>query len=460
MTENQYDILVLGGGPGGYAAGIAAGKAGLKVALFEKEHLGGTCLNVGCIPAKYLLDKASTIEKIRALTKNGVFRNAGCFSFKKIQAGKDDVVNRLTNGVGSLLKKSGVEIVRGEAKLMKDRVVVCNGRAYAGKHVIIATGSVPVQIPIPGAEYSVDSTAILNLSKIPKEMVVIGGGVIGLELASAYTSFGTKATVVEMLDGLFPNELPAAAKQMTNALKKRGIVIQCGAKVKAIKKQGDRLQVQYSKDAKDMLADADVVLMGVGRKANLCGVDAAALGLKLTGKGCIEVDDHMRTNLPGIYAIGDVIGTYQLAHAAYAEAETAVANILNRDEAIDYSALPRCVHTIPCFAAVGRTQKQAAEDGIETVVGTFPYEGNGMALAEGAGGTVYAVMDAKTKKTIGIEIVGDNASELISFASLAVRDSISANEWVNIIVAHPSLSEMVRESALDAFGMAIHKASK
>ena len=232
----QYDVLVIGGGPGGYSLGIAAAKKGMKVALFEKEHLGGTCLNVGCIPTKYLVDKANAMEKVRALVKKDIFRDAGSFSFKKIQRGKGEVTAKLVNGVQFLLKKAGAEVIRGEAVLKKDRVVSCNGKDYQGKYVVIATGSVPMMIPIPGHEYCIDSTGALNLSSLPRSMVVMGGGVIGLELACAFAAYGTEITVVEMMPELMPHDQKEAVRILVNDLKKQGIALKTGAKMLRIEK--------------------------------------------------------------------------------------------------------------------------------------------------------------------------------------------------------------------------------
>ncbi|MDO4572919.1 MAG: dihydrolipoyl dehydrogenase [Clostridia bacterium] len=462
--ERRFDLLVIGGGPGGYSAAIAAAKAGLSVALFERESLGGTCLNVGCIPTKYLLDKAATMEKVRALTEGGVFREAGSFSFKKIQEGKSAAVKRLTGGVAQLLKANDVAVINGEARLLPGIKAECAGEEYRGKNAIIATGSAPVRIPIPGAEHALDSTAALALGKVPPRFAVIGGGVIGLELASAYASFGSEVTVIELMDALLPNELPQAAKQLTRALAKRGIKIETSAAVQSIEKQGAELRVRYEKAAskngaegKMQYTDADAVLMGVGRRASLAGIDAVALGLALNRDGSVKTDARMRTSAEGIYAVGDAAGGYQLAHAAYAEAEAAVADILGRGYDVDFSVLPRCVYTMPCFAAVGITEADAQKRGIRTAIGSFPYEANGMALAEGASGTVYSIMDANSKATIGVQIVGENAAELIGFASLAVKNAMTAAEWERTIVAHPSLSEMLKEAALDSFKLAIHK---
>jgi len=453
----SFDLVIIGGGPGGYSSAIAAAKRGLKVALFEKEKLGGTCLNVGCIPTKYLLDKAALIEKIRSLTQSGIFREAGSFSFRKIQAEKNEVVNKLVNGVSFLLNKCGVTVVQGEAQLIGPRRAICNGEEYKADNVIIATGSVPFRIPIPGSEFSLDSTDVLALEKLPAKMVVIGGGVIGLEMASAYRSFGTEVTVIELLDPLIPAEQPEAARLLTSMLKKRGINIRTGSKVERIEKNPQGFIVYSGKDGKTFEDCADVVLMAVGRKANLSGINVEKIGLKLSPKGFIEVNSKQQTNLDHVYAIGDAAGGYQLAHVAYAEGETAVSNILGNEREIDLSAVPRCIYTIPGFAAVGITAQQAQKNGIETVLGSFNYSGNGMALAEGASGTVYVIMEKESKRTVGVQIVGEGASELISFATLAVAEKLTLSEWETLIVAHPSLSEMIREAALDSFERAIHK---
>ncbi len=456
MAEH-FDLMVFGGGPGGYASAIAAAKGGLKVVLFEKERLGGTCLNVGCIPTKYLLDKASKVESIRTLTGNGLIKEAGCFSFKKVQSGKNEVVNKLVNNLSYLIKANNITVVQGEAQLKSGCKAVCNRMEYEADNVIIATGSLPISITFPGAEHAVDSTGVLSIEKLPQRMVVIGGGVIGLEIASAYASFGSEVTVIEMMDSLLPNEQAEAARLLTSVLKKRGLKILTGSKVERIEKNAAGLTVFYSKNGKRYEEASDMVLMAIGRKARLSGIDAKELGLKLTAKGFVEVDGHMKTNLDHVYAIGDAAGGYQLAHVAYAEGETAVANILGHNKEVDYNNVPRCVYSIPCFAAVGMTSDQAKSKGIETVMGSFSYEGNGMALAEGASGTVYAIMDKNSQETVGIQIVGENASELISFATLAVSKKLTLSEWEDLIVAHPSLSEMIREAAMDAFKKAIHK---
>ena len=454
----MYDVLIIGGGPGGYTAALAAAKQGLRTVLFEKGNLGGTCLNVGCIPTKYLLDKAAAMEKVRALSSAGIFREAGAFSLKKIQAGKEQAVKRLVDGVGFLLKSNGVEAVAGEAKLAEPHKVICNGAEYEGKSVILATGSQAVRLPVEGADLAVDSTSMLCMQRVPKRLAVIGGGVIGLELASAFRSFGSEVSVIELLDSLLPGEMTEIGRALETELKKRGISLLLGSRVRRIQEVATGKSVQYERQGKEERLEADTVLMAVGRKANLCGIDAGALGLNLSRTGAVCVDENQRTNLKGVYAIGDLAGGYQLAHVAYDEAVRAVNHILGRHSTpASQKAVPRCVYTSPCVAAVGMTVQQAEASGFTPVVGTFYYQANGMALAEGAHGSVLAVMDKVTGRTLGFSIIGENAAELISTAAIAVEKAVTAEEWEEIIIAHPSLSEMLKEAALDAFGRALNR---
>lgn len=453
-----FDILVIGGGPGGYSLAIAAARKGLKVALFEKEHLGGTCLNIGCIPTKYLVDKANTLEKLRGLVKKEIFTEAGSLNYQQVQKGKSDVTAKLVGGVSFLLKKSGVTVITGEAVLKADRVVECGGQQYSGKNVVIATGSAPMMIPVPGHEYCIDSTGALALPTLPTSMVVMGGGVIGLELACAFAAYGTQITVVEMMPELLPREQKEAVRILTREMKKLGIVLKTGAKMLRIEKNGQPLRAVYEIGGAEESVDCEQVLMAAGRRANLTGIDAQALGLALDQKHCIVVDDHLRTNLPGVYAIGDVVGGYQLAHAAYAEGEAALADILGEDKPYGTMPVPVCTYTLPVLASVGLTTEAAAQAGYESVMGSFDYSANGMALAEGAVGRVFVVADKATTKTLGVTIVGENSSEMIAFAAAAVAEGWTTDQWEKTIVAHPSLCEMVREAALAAFGRSVHSA--
>lgn len=463
MQENSYDLIIIGGGPGGYAAAITAAKEGLSVLLFEGEHLGGTCLNVGCIPTKYLLDKAAAMEKVRRLTEDKIFKDCGLYSFQKIQKGRQQVVNRLVSGVDYLLKANKVTVIRKFARLIEAGKAECDGVVYKALNIIIATGSVPSFIPIPGAEYAITSTQALALEKVPRRLVVIGGGVIGMELASAYCSYGSQVTVIEVMQQLYPAESRQAVAYMERELRKRGIRILCGTKVSKVERDREGTKEKYivSYEGKENgEAEADIVLMAAGRHPNLQGVCAESVGIALSAKGEIMVNEHMETNVPRIYAIGDVIGGFQLAHAAYAEGDTAVNHILGREVPADIQAMPRCIYTMPAFAAVGIDEDKAECDKRKAVVGEFSYSGNGMALAEGAEGIVRVVMDAEKKTTLGVQIVGENAPEMIALAAEAVRSGMTLDEWETMIVAHPSLSEMLREAALDCFDKSVHKAVK
>jgi len=451
----RYDVLVIGGGPGGYACAIKAAKASLRVALFEKEALGGTCLNVGCIPTKYLLDKAGDLEKIRRLTVAGIYKEAGQFSFKEIQRQKAKVVEKLVNGVEGLLKHHQVSIFKGEATLKADKVVECAGKHYTADHVVIATGSQPAMLNIPGVEHAITSTDLLAIPSIPKRLAIIGGGVIGLELASAFNAFGSAVTVIEMMDSLLPQEQPQAVAQLKKALEKNGLVFHLSARVNKIEKMEGLCRTVCAVGAKEVSVESEAVLMAVGRRANTACI-APDAGISLTQTRHVKVDRWLQTDVEGIYAIGDVVGGYQLAHAAYAEAEAVVDNILSTDgkKPYDDSVMPRCVYTIPAFAAVGKSAKIA---GVETALGSFSYEANGMALAEEAKGVVYVIMDKQRKTTVGVQIVGEHAPELISLATAAVAKQFTFEDWKHLVIAHPSLSEMVKEAALDAFKSALHK---
>lgn len=455
MKEKIYDVLIIGGGPGGYSSAIAAAKEGLSVLLFENEKIGGTCLNVGCIPTKYLLDKANVMNKIRLFSAKRILKDAGFYSLKKIQKEKDDVVKKLVHGVEYLMQANKIEIVYGLATMKTALQVECNGTTYVGKNVILATGAEAVKIPIPGIEYTIDSSEALALTKVPKRLVIIGAGVIGMEFASAFNSFGSEVTVVEVADGLFLEEDKHMISYLEKELKKQGIRLFYKRKVKVIEKAGKSLRI-FCEGDEPMEFYADQVIRATGRKARYDGIDVKALGIALTEKNEIQVDSSMQTSVPHIYAIGDVRGGYQLAHAAYAEGEIAVNHILEKECCVGLEIVPRCIYTIPPYAAVGMTEEKAKSLGKQVKTGCFSYKGNGMALAEDADGMVQVVMDRNEKTTLGIQIIGECAPELISFATLAVKKGITFEEWKELILAHPSLAEMIKEAALDCFGKSIH----
>lgn len=449
----KFDVIVIGGGPGGYTAAARLARAGKSVCLFEAENLGGTCLNVGCIPTKYLLDKAAALDRLRELTEAGILRGAGEYSMKAIVRGRDGVTERLRSGVAGLLRAAGVTVINKKATVGAGAEVSDGTEKYRADDLIIATGSDPWCPPFPGAELCRDSTAALTPNKMtdagrfPRRLAVIGGGVIGLELGSAYRSFGADVTVIEAMPDILGSELPEAAARVRRGLEERGIRFLCGSPVERVERAGDSLRVITAGGT----AEADAVLAAVGRRPRLAGIDVEALGLK-TERGAIVTDSRMRTSVPHIYAIGDVTGHAMLAHAAYAEAEVAVEAILTGDSApeLDLSALPRCIYSAPSISAVGITPAAAEKRGIETVVGKADYAANGMALAENVSGCVYVVADKKSGAMLGVFAVGAASCEIIDAAALAVRSGMKATEWRDVIVAHPTLSETLKDAALSA----------
>ncbi len=452
----MYDLIILGGGPAGYAAAIVAGRQGKKTLLFEGQRVGGTCLNVGCIPTKYLLDKGGFLCRLRGLTGAGILKEAGRFSYSRIAKGKDAVVKKLTDGVAGLLHRHGVETVAAFAELAAPGLVKADGKEYRARNILIATGSEPSVPPIPGVEHTVNSTDLLAMTKPPRRLIVIGGGVIGVELATAMRAFGSEVTVVEMLPGLFPGEEPEMVKAVAAGLTKAGIDVVTNARVTGIAAHAGGKRVAWEKDGSRSEREADIVLLASGRKPRLTGIDAAKLGLVLA-RGAVAVDQYMRTNLPAVYAAGDAAGGWQLAHAAYAEAEGAVANMFGEERPVDLSVMPRCVYTMPPFAAVGATTAELDRKGIGYNVGRFPYAACGMALAEDATEGAAMVLSGKESGTIlGAHIVGEAAHELISIAALAVAARLTVHQWERVITPHPSLAEILPEAALAGIGLARH----
>ncbi len=460
--EQIYDAAVIGGGPGGYSAAIQAARLGGKVIVFEKENsMGGTCLNAGCIPTKCLLEKADLIEKIRKNTENGIFKEAGLFSWKKIQENKNSVVKRLTTGVESILKSYDIEIIKCKAVLKEPGVIETEGKGerYAAKKIIIATGSKASIPPVEGIDGRnvIDSTEALSLKKIPSSMAIIGAGVVGLEFACIYSALGTSVSVIEMLPELLPNEDKETVKALRGELEKKKIKFITNAKVKRISDLENAKVIGYLKEGCSHSIEAEVVLAAGGRVANLEGIDAGRLGLELDRKGNIKVNGRLETNIEGIYAVGDVIGGYQLAHSAYAEAEAAGRNCLGGSLEAKLDIMPRCIYSIPQLAAVGITEETAIEKGIRYGKGIFPYIGNGKALASDAKfGFVKAISEKETGRLLGVHIVGAYATELIASALTAINMGAAVDDFCHMIFPHPTLSEMIKESVLSADNKAVH----
>lgn len=461
------DVLVIGGGPGGYVAAIRAAQLGASVTLIEKEHLGGTCLNIGCIPTKALLHTASLAEEIRNRGRElGLITKEVAIDFPQVMAHKDEVAKRLSGGVAGLLKKNKVTVVRGTACLTGDKKV----QVYAGDGgtktftpdaVIIATGSCNAIPPIKGLQdnpYCIDSTGALSLEEVPKTMVVVGGGVIGSELACAYAAFGTKVTIVEALDHILPMlDVEVTAIGMQH-MEKMGIKVMLASPVTSVEAADGKAIVHCNReDGSEISFEGEKVLVAVGRKANTESLGLDAAGIK-HDRGRILVNEKMETNVPGIYAIGDcVFGQAQLAHAASAMGEVAAENIMGGASVYDPKTCPNCVYIEPEAASVGLTEAACKEQGIAYNVGKFPMFANGKAIIlNGGEGIVKIIAGVEYGEILGMHIIGPRASDLITEGALAIGDEMTLDEIISTIHSHPTITEALREAALQAEGRPIH----
>ena len=448
----NFDIIVLGGGPGGYLAAERLGHAGKKVLLVEAISLGGTCLNVGCIPTKALLNAAKTYEHALAGARLGIEIQGASLDWTKLQQWKAQTVSTLVGGVAAAEKKAGVTVVAGHGRLEGAGRVVVNELTYTADHIILATGSVPVMPPIPGAVDNplvLDSTGLLAIDAIPARLTVIGGGVIGLEFASLFSMLGTEVTVVEMLPEIAPFMDAEIAAQLRRGLD--GVKFNLGCQVTAI--DGATVRFRTAQGA-ERSVDADVVLMAVGRRPAVQGWGAEEAGLEFSGKG-IVVDDRMRTNLPGVWAVGDVTGRSLLAHAAYRMGEIAAANILDpqahrKGEVMRWHTIPWAVYSSPEAAGIGLSETAARAAGRNAKSVTVPGYLSGRFVAENgvkAPGAVKLVYDADSSQVLGLTVLGSYASEMIWGASAVLETELSVTDLRQIVFPHPTVSELIREAA-------------
>ncbi len=466
MAQQEYDLIVIGSGPGGYVAAIRAGQLGLRTAVVEKdERYGGTCLLRGCIPTKALLHTADLLDRIRDAGTMGIDVSGAALDIDKTMDRKEQVVDKNARGVAFLFKKNEVEGIRGRGRLAGPHEVEVEapdgGRTtYRAKHVLIATGSVPREIPPAptDGERILNSDHILELRQVPESLVVLGAGAVGAEFASVYTSFGSTVTLVEMLPRVLPLEDEEASKEVERAFRKRGMAIRTGTKLVAAEATEGGVRVTLEGPKGQEILEATKLLVAVGRAPVTRGLGFEEAGVEIDERGYVRVDELMRTTVPGVYAIGDVVDTPWLAHVASAEGILAVEHMAGREvRPIDYDLTPMVTFCDPEVAHVGLTEVQAEERGYEIEVGKFPFSALGKAAIEGkTTGFVKIVRDTKYDEVLGVHIVGIHATDLIAEACVALHLETTNQELIETIHAHPTLGEAMHEAAHAAAGHAIH----
>ncbi len=461
--KEKYDLVVIGAGPAGYVGAIHAARLGKRTALIERESAGGTCLNKGCVPTKALLHSAELFSKMKNAEQLGIYAEGVSFDFAKIQQRKAEVVSRLRTGVETLLSANGVELIRGEAVIKAAGLVSVNGEDILTERILIATGARPSRLNIEGAALFgvLTSDDILSLEEFPESLVIIGGGVIGVEMATLFSSLGTKVTVLEAASRLLPSldlELSRAAAAM---LKKRGVSVVLGAGVSRIEKKDEGLCCLYEENGAGKSAEAEKVLVSVGRKPNTDGLFADGFFVK-TERGYIAANKNGETSVNGIYAAGDVVmGLPQLAHAASASATNTVKAMFGEPTVYDIGVVPSCVYTSPEIASVGLTEKEAAELGINVVAGKFIMSNNARTLiATDERCFIKTVFDGDTEKIIGAQLICERATDLIGELASAIANGLTDKQLLAAVKAHPTYSEGIAEAVEDAFGGAIHTAPR
>lgn len=460
-AQNEFDLIVLGGGPGGYVAAIRAAQLGLRVACVEKESaLGGTCLRVGCIPSKALLDSSELFDQIRnKAERHGIGVENASVDVAAMLQRKDEVVDGLTRGIEGLFRKHKVEWVRGFGRLAGTNQVEVEGsegtRTLKAEKILLATGSVPVELPFLKFDHEriIDSTGALSIPEVPEHLVVVGGGVIGLELGSVWLRLGAKVTVLEAMPTILPGMDTEVVRQTTRILKKQGFDIRTGTKVTGAERKGDQIEVTV--EGAEPL-QADYLLVAVGRRAYTDNMGFEEAGIRLE-RGVIQVDERYHTGVGEIYAIGDAIGGRMLAHKAEEEGIAAVEIMAGKPGHVNYAAVANVVYIWPEVASVGMTEAEAKESGAEFKVGKFPWMANGRARAmDETDGFVKVIADAQSDRVLGIHMLGPRASDLIAEAALALEFEASAEDIARSVHAHPTLPEALKEAALAVHDRPIH----
>ncbi len=461
-SQNGYDLVVIGAGPGGYVAAIRAAQLGMKVACIDKEsRFGGTCLRVGCIPSKALLDASEKFEHARhSYASLGIECDKVSLNLPAMMARKQKVVEQLTTGVSGLLKKNKIDKIVGRAAFKSPTAISVtdeDGKATVieAKNYLIATGSVPVDLPFlrQDGKRIISSDQAIALEKVPEKLVVIGAGVIGVELGSVWSRLGSKVTILEMAPNILPGGDEEMSRQMEKILRKQGLEFYTGAKVTGVKEEAGNLSVTFEWESKAKEQPADIVLVAVGRKPYTDGLGLEAAGVKLDDRKRIAVDDHYRTSAPNIYAIGDVIPGAMLAHKAEDEAVAFAELLAGKAGHVDYGIIPGVVYTNPELASVGKSEEQLKAASVEYTVGKFSFRANGRALAMNEiDGMVKVLADKKTDRLLGVHILGPQASSMISEAAAIMSFGGSAEDMARICHAHPTLPEALMEAARAAGG--------
>jgi dihydrolipoamide dehydrogenase len=474
------DVVIIGGGPGGYVAAIRAAQLGLNTVCVEMDKtLGGTCVNVGCIPSKALLTSSEHFEFARQhAAEHGIKIDSGAMTLDlpTMLRRKDEVVGQNTRGIEFLFKKNKITWAKGKGALRRTdgglEVTVTpaspaaggpppkdNIASFAPKNVIIATGSVPIELPFLkfDEERILSNIGALTIPRVPRHLIVIGGGVIGLELGSVWRRLGAKVTIIELMPTILPGMDDDVVKECDRVFRRQGLELRTGTRVVGGRRDGDRVLIDVEKDGAKETLEGDYALVAIGRKPSLGGLDAAALGLRLGSRGEILVDDQMRTGVPNVYAIGDCVPGPMLAHKAEEEGTAAAESIAGQHSHMHYKSIPNVVYTWPEVAVVGLTERQVKESGREYRVGRFPFSANGRARTMGeSAGFVKFVADARTDELLGAHLVGPNVSELVAEVVLAFEYRASADDIGVTVHAHPTLAETTKEAALATLGRALH----
>ncbi|UYO63451.1 dihydrolipoyl dehydrogenase [Acetobacterium wieringae] len=455
--KNGFDVAVIGGGPGGYVAAIKASQLGGSVILFEKDAVGGTCLNRGCIPTKTYVKTAEYIKHIKNARVRGVHFEVSQFGVNMVDvvANKNEVVKKLTTGVAGLLDSNQVKVIKGTAVLTKDGKVFCDGQSYEAKNIILAGGSKPRVLDIPGIENQgvLTSDTLLDLEEVPKSLVIIGGGVIGCEFATAFAAFGSEVTIIEFTDQLVKPMGKDIYKYLRKAIKTQGIKTVLNTAVESIERSETGMLVVNTSDQKTITADK--VLMATGRIADLECLGERSDEIAMD-KTFVSVDCEMRTSIPNVFCIGDMNGQMQLAHAASKMGEVAAVNAMGGNEKVDLRYIANCLYTLPEAATVGLTEEVAKKEH-DIAVGSFSLQANGRALASGeTDGFIKVIIDKKYGEILGVQMVAPVAAEMISEAALCMSMEITAHEVAATVHPHPTYSEAFMEACADALGKCIH----